>query len=86
VSLWIVGVFNQADLEAVHEISPAALEADYFSKWEQRLLQQEPLQQAGGAPLHLNNPKIPLNFIMKHGVQVWPPTEPVPAPSIPRAP
>lgn len=67
--LWIVAVFDQSRPEVIHEIPPAKLEA-YFAAWEARLASQG--QQVGGAPNHLNNPKIPLTFIAKHGVQVWP--------------
>jgi hypothetical protein len=33
---------------------------------------QRLLRVDGGAPVHLNNPKIPLSFIEKHGIRVWP--------------
>ena len=69
--LWIVAVFDQAQPEVIYEITPDALEY-YFSNWEQRLLRQKELRVDGGAPVHLNNPKIPLRFIAKHGTRVWP--------------
>jgi hypothetical protein len=69
--LWIVAVFDQARPEVIYEIPPAKLEP-YFATWEERLAKQgRPL---GGAPNHLNNPKIPLKWITRHGVQVWPRT------------
>ncbi|OGN86149.1 MAG: hypothetical protein A2X23_00135 [Chloroflexi bacterium GWC2_73_18] len=70
--LWIIAVFDQAQPEAVWEISPALLEP-YFSEWELKLREQD----AGGRPVrdHLNNPKIPLKFIAEHGTRVWPPEE-----------
>jgi Restriction endonuclease PvuII len=71
VQLWIVAVFDQAQPEAIYEITPATLEP-YFQNWEARLRKQERLRVVGGAPVHLNNPKIPLNFIATHGVRVWP--------------
>jgi hypothetical protein len=76
--LWIIAVFDQAHPEAIYEITPDALEP-YFASWEERLGQQEELREEGGAPVHLNNPKIPLSFIVTHGIQVWPP-EDVPLP------
>lgn len=71
VHLWIIAVFDQAQPEAIFEITPAALEP-YFQKWEEKLVLQDGLRVAGGAPVHLNNPKIPLTFVEKHGTRVWP--------------
>jgi hypothetical protein len=72
--LWIVAVFDQSRPEAIYEIAPAALEP-FFTAWETKLDQQQALHTAGGAPVHLNNPKIPLAYIAQHGVQVWPPRD-----------
>ncbi|MHB8696073.1 MAG: PDDEXK family nuclease [Solirubrobacteraceae bacterium] len=66
VLLWIVAVFNQARPEAIYEIAPAKLEP-YFSKWERTLN-----AQAGVPGAHINNPKIPLDFVMKNGARVYP--------------
>jgi hypothetical protein len=71
VYLWIIAVFDQAQPEAIHEIPPASLER-YFADWETKLVRQEALRAEGGAPVHLNNPKIPLGYIEKHGTRVWP--------------
>jgi hypothetical protein len=71
VHLWIVAVFNQAHPEAIYEISPSLLER-YFTEWEARLVRQEALRAEEGAPIHLNNPKIPFTFIERHGTRVWP--------------
>jgi len=70
VHLWIVAVFDQSNPEVIYEVSPARLER-YFSLWESKLRDQEALRREGGAPVHLNNPKIPLSFIALHGVVVW---------------
>lgn len=72
VVLWIIAVFDQASPEAIYEITPEALEP-YFADWERKLLAQDAVKTAGSAPSHLNNPKIPLGFVQKHGVQIWPP-------------
>lgn len=72
VHLWIVAVFDQARPEAVYEISPAKLEP-YFSAWEAKLQAMQKNSPPGSAPVHLNNPKIPLTFIQEHGVLVWEP-------------
>ncbi len=71
VYLWIIAVFDQAQPEAIYEIPPASLER-YFADWEAKLVRQESLRAEGGAPVHLNNPKIPLGFIERHGTRVWP--------------
>ncbi len=69
--LWIVAVFDQSLPEVIYEIPPTKLEP-YFAAWEAKLAAQG--QPVGGAPNHMNNPKIPLKWIMKHGIQVWPKT------------
>jgi Restriction endonuclease PvuII len=71
VYLWIIAVFDQAQPEAIYEIPPASLER-YFADWETKLVRQEGLRAEGGAPVHLNNPKIPLGFIERNGTRVWP--------------
>lgn len=70
--LWIIAIFDQSNLEGIYEVTPGQLEP-YFARWESRLQAQEVLHQTGGAPPHLNNPKIPLWFVRKHGTQIWPP-------------
>lgn len=72
--LWIVAVFDQAHPEGIYEIPPGLLEP-YFTRWEARLELQEELRKEGGAPVHLNNPKIPLSFIVENGIQIWPPDD-----------
>jgi len=67
--LWIVAVFDQSQPEVIYEIHPSKLEP-YFAKWEAQLASQG--QPEGGAPNHINNPKIPLTFVAKNGIQVWP--------------
>jgi hypothetical protein len=69
--LWIVAVFDQSLPEVIYEIPPVKLEP-YFAAWEAKLAAQG--QPVGGAPNHMNNPKIPLKWIQAHGVQVWPTT------------
>lgn len=74
VYLWIVAIFNQSEPEAVYEVAPSELEP-YFQRWQDKLLQMEQLAGPGSAPVHLNNPKIPLRYVVEHGVQVWPPRD-----------
>lgn len=67
--LWIVAVFDQVQPEVIYQIQPSKLEP-YFAKWEGQLARQG--QPQGGAPNHINNPKIPLTFIRDNGIKVWP--------------
>jgi hypothetical protein len=80
VHLWIVAVFDQSTPEAIYEIHPRNLEP-YFAQWEATLQKQIEIdaRRGGGARPHLNNPKIPLNFVARHGVRVWPPDGPAQA-------
>lgn len=71
VYLWIIAVFDQAQPEAIYEIKPTALET-YFMKWEAKLNLLQASYQEGGTSVHINNPKIPLSFIARHGIRVWP--------------
>jgi hypothetical protein len=71
VHLWIIAIFDQAQPEAIYEIAPASLET-FFADWEDRLRKMEALRTEGGAPIHLNNPKIPIKFVTQHGTRVWP--------------
>lgn len=80
VYLWIIAIFNQSEPEAIYEITPAALET-FFSAWEARLAEMQALAEPGSAPVHINNPKIPMQYVIEHGVQVWPPRDvPLPQP------
>lgn len=74
VYLWIVAVFDQSEPEAIYEVTPAALEP-YFATWERRLATMQAAATGATAPVHLNNPKIPLSHVIEHGVQVWPPKD-----------
>lgn len=68
--LWIIAIFDQSLPEVIYEITPAALEP-YFAAWEDRLDERD-----GDWRLvrdHLNNPKIPIWFVERYGVRVWPP-------------
>jgi restriction endonuclease PvuII len=72
--LWIVAVFDQAHPEAIYEVAPAKLER-YFTRWETTLKNQEKLRAPGSAPPHLNNRHIPLTFIERVGIKIWPPVD-----------
>lgn len=55
---WIFAVYRNIELIAIYMLTPADLEP-LFSRWEQRW------HATGGRDI--NNPKIPLDFVVKHG-------------------
>jgi hypothetical protein len=57
VRSWLVGVFRGNQPIVVYEVSASSLEA-YFSKWEAEIRRRR---------RDLNNPKIPMGFIIDHG-------------------
>ncbi|MHB1681202.1 MAG: PDDEXK family nuclease [Bacilli bacterium] len=61
VSAWIVGIFYFNRPVRIYEVPTLALEL-YFLKWEKRLLVEEELS-------HINNPKIPFQEVLKHGIK-----------------
>ena len=78
VYLWIVAVFKQSEPEVIYEITPGELEP-FFKEWEIRLAGMQALAEPRSAPVHINNPKIPLWHVAKRGTRVWPPGD-VPLP------
>jgi hypothetical protein len=77
-------VFDGAVPEGIWEVSSGALEP-YFARWEGQLTEIDPRTNE---PLrnHLNNPTIPLTFIQRNGVQVYPPAEATPGFEAPTGP
>ena len=63
---WLFATYEGVKLMSIFRLSATALEP-YFSKWETKWL-------ADGRK-DINNPKIPVKFVMEHGEQVWPPRE-----------
>lgn len=68
--LSIIAIFDQSLPEAIYEVTPLALEP-YFKAWETRLDERD----GDWRPIRdqLNNPKIPMWFVERHGLRVWPP-------------
>lgn len=60
---WSFAVYNDLDLLAIYVMSPETL-APVFDRWEKKL-------EAEGKQ-SLNNPKIPLSFVKRQGVRVYP--------------
>jgi hypothetical protein len=55
---WIFAIYRNIELVSIYKMSPADLEP-LFSKWETKW------HADGGKDI--NNPKIPLDFVVKHG-------------------
>jgi hypothetical protein len=55
---WVFAVYDGIELEAVYHVSPEQLEP-FYTKWEMKW-------HSDGAK-DINNPKIPLAFVAKHG-------------------
>jgi hypothetical protein len=55
---WFFAVYEAIELKLIYELTPAALEP-YFTMWEQKW------DASGGRDI--NNPKIPLKFVMENG-------------------
>lgn len=64
---WIFAIYQDIELVAVYHLEPSALE-ELFTRWEQKW------HDEGGRDI--NNPKIPLFYVEKHGLRVWPPPPP----------
>ena len=59
---WIFAVYEGIELQAIYRLKPAGLEP-YFSKWETKW------HESGGKDI--NNPKIPVKFIVERGEFVF---------------
>ncbi len=58
---WVFAVYEGIELQALYQMTAAQLEP-YFGAWEQKW------HDSGGKDI--NNPKIPLNFVMEHGTVI----------------
>lgn len=70
---WLFSTYRGISLQEVYAVSPLALEC-YFAQWEEKV-KQKLLEKNENA--HLNNPKIPLSFICKVGIRVYPAISPI---------
>lgn len=59
---WIFAVYQSIELQAIYHLTPAELEPFYI-KWEQQW------HTRGGRDI--NNPKIPLKYVIENGVLVY---------------
>lgn len=60
---WIFAIYRNIELQEIYQLEPSDLEY-YFSKWEQKWHED--------GRKDINNPKIPVNFVMKVGKKIYP--------------
>ncbi|MGA9993862.1 MAG: hypothetical protein WBP93_00480 [Pyrinomonadaceae bacterium] len=65
---WFFAIYEGIELQAIYRLSPTDLEP-YFSKWEIKW------HDSGGKDI--NNPKIPLKFVIDNGELYYKPEEPM---------
>lgn len=63
VKAWYISRYENIRLVDIYRLTPEEL-APIFDAWEERLVRTD------DAPI--NNPKIPIRFVMEHGTKVWP--------------
>ena len=63
---WIFAVYCGIQLQGIYRLSPSALEV-YFSAWENKWH----ARVAAGKSGDINNPKIPLKYVIKQGSLVY---------------
>jgi len=59
---WVFAIYEAIELKTIYYMSPEKLET-YFKAWEEKW------HISGGKDI--NNPKIPLFFVVEHGELVW---------------
>lgn len=59
---WFFAAFESIELKVIYKMTPAHMEP-FYTKWEEKW------HMDGGKDI--NNPKIPLAYIMQHGEVVW---------------
>lgn len=66
VTAWFFSVYEHIELSKIYRVQPAQLES-FFTKWEAKWLIDN---------RDINNPKIPVAFVQKHGQLVYPISSP----------
>lgn len=59
---WVFAIYEAIDLKAIYHLPPNRLEP-YFQSWEEKW------HSSGGRDI--NNPKIPVPFVVENGIFVW---------------
>jgi transcriptional regulator with XRE-family HTH domain len=65
VKAWYFSIYDGIELQEIYRLDPLRLES-HFTKWESKW-------KDGGKDL--NNPKIPISFVRRHGQRVFPEAE-----------
>lgn len=60
---WIFAIYKNIELQEIYQLEPGDLEY-YYSKWEQKW------HEDGGKDI--NNPKIPVSFVIEVGKKIYP--------------
>ena len=60
---WIFAIYEGIEIESIYHLRPDQLE-QYYDKWEKQWYER--------GNKDINNPKIPLTFVEKNGVKVFP--------------
>ena len=63
---WYFAAFKNIELQVIYKVKPDKME-HFYSKWEKKW------NDDGGKDI--NNPKIPLTYVMQHGEIVWLPND-----------
>lgn len=58
---WVFAVYEGIEMRRAYFMPPGSLE-EYFQKWEDKWVEEQK---------DINNPKIPLNYVMEHGEPVY---------------
>ncbi|MCB4812437.1 hypothetical protein LG204_14055 [Methylovorus menthalis] len=58
---WYFAAYSGINLLAIYKLSPQAMEF-YYSKWEEKWYSNQK---------DINNPKVPVKFVMTHGELIW---------------
>lgn len=66
---WIFAIYEGIELQAIYLLTPAELETQFFTPWEQKW------HATGGRDI--NNPKIPVSYVVKCGriIYMVPPSD-----------
>ena len=59
---WLLAIYEGIELQEIYRMKPAMLEP-YFSSWEKKW------HESGGKDI--NNPKIPVKFVVQHGELIY---------------
>ena len=69
---WMFSIYQGIKLIDVYIMSPKTLEAEYFTRWENKV---KKLAENNTDNPHINNPKISIKFVRNNGIKVYPFTD-----------